>query len=1835
MANISPNISPSSIISSPSISRANTPRIYKKRPLEYCDDKALKRRKHVLTASLFKPPIPNVIVLPQDQTQTTQFELQSQNNKISSTYPFPFIVQAPMKRDTIMQQPNIPTELAQILPQSNSTLKSDPPNFHLLKHINPLVLVCVGDLIDSPTHFLEKDIKKSLLFKDVCDSMLPNANRSWKVCLSPESLVLFIINYLTSVSNGGIVMKELLETMLVYAKMGEHDWMQVYYQFNNSIWKMQVSHLARLAAYQSNSNVMIMQSAISLVNGVNNALCSLSELKKFPDFIVVLYNNSIQTNKPLEFCVIVLNKYISKTIQEQDVQVSKDKINLNFTKSVDEDQIRKLLYKRSQLLRDRALPPFRATSFSTYCTAAMLERVLPQTSSIVEYQPKGPFKQQEIAALTLLKKVKGLRNSVTDTSFISNFTSVDFYIFVPTTPTLYWQTIERLSESNLIKDAIRAQLNDERIPSIALAESHVIKLDLSQVVNPELIALINTVQTRTNTLFICVQDNAHRFTTLSNGSMQPNNSSVVVSNPCLAYMNLLHMPNVLSLAVTSSPLSLLNSQSSIPPENEVNWRETEINPCHLTYPQGAHYQDIESILEEDTDVKLFEDTVFEDKVEQLCQHSKYEDSTFDIIRARLLAQEYTTALLKLTGQAKNLTCSGETFSMLHDLISQPMNNNYGYGPMIALRVHSTDVGKFVYDQLVNARKDVGLQYRFEIILDDGSQDLSIDPYFVQRMRTWKFGKHANDKGAYQYSYFSALKLHQTTWQPKTYLQLNNLPCILIVAGDERGGETLPKSVSHYDLRLVSGISVTSHSLNLDLGYIHHYVDSQKTPKKDRANTQCMSQSGILPKSLLQNSIFVQESNPDESLDCVTNGLGGNNNEDFRMNTEDPPEQIGDSNEDSLPMISISPAKSPLSQISNTSSHSSNKKFSIEHLTSNIEPTVTSHLMETEEAISTDIADGPSSGRNSVISSFSDPEINQHPQEFQSTQTEPVQAARSTIWKTPAQGMDYTSVGVSKPQISNSMPHTIKYKPNAIQQSSRLLKPHPLSSLHNISMSSLNSREEIITEADDFDDEDEDDAIGVPDYYNTLTCLLSRPYKNILTSKFATLNIRNILPPSRNLIFEENLDRQPQNNTSDYGKLSKYYRQWASPCTNHIDLIRASLSSKFQIGKLQPISTRFLLTGPPQVGKTGAYILFIKLLQDLVHSSNFVKIYDKFECENSTSNPRSPASTNTSNFSLPKSMDILKSKFDSNPINLYQHERLSKLIYIEGESPKRSFPAQTFVSHTQGASPELNSEYRVTNASSVIIKEEIQSPVHEDETYISTHNFNELPTPKFDHSTPMKEDCFSVIQQLPDLAYAYDKSHSCPHCVEYYGRLNNLAIELTYKMNNGQGPQLKFYIPQQHIVNFQYTANKTLVRMNLAFYERENPMKPENFICRTPIFTPSTGRAKSGLFNLAHVMKHQKHIHIIVVNENEVFEYRKKWPTHIIMAVPNLPEFYSLGGVMEFIKQFSTENYNAHERVVLNQNYIIWPYILILSDSCLMFKSTPAQLEPPNTSQNNCITLFDILKFIEVDPEFIKYGAMSVRQWTSKSVPEENFTKSFLNTSFLYLHVAMLKDVHFDPLSHTFIAADVTLKLLAFGIPFCRINNFSYIKKFIKNGGESFHDSTYNKVRYNLLCNPEKFIGTPDCDQASSITVSGSYIMEAYLQKAASKIFPLANSRDHPVLQVNKFMNFSDNTFVSFVHEKTHSNHGQHKDTKYGGLLIFSSEMLEDSKFLKNFQFVHGATICLVVTKNRLNLRKEITRLNLEDSWRFKLSNESFTLCALECQPLYFYTGRYDVLQESN
>lgn len=53
----------------------------------------------------------------------------------------------------------------------------------------------------------------------------------------------------------------------------------------------------------------------------------------------------------------------------------------------------------------------------------------------------------------------------------------------------------------------------------------------------------------------------------------------------------------------------------------------------------------------------------------------------------------------------------------------------------------------------------------------------------------------------------------------------------------------------------------------------------------------------------------------------------------------------------------------------------------------------------------------------------------------------------------------------------------------------------------------------------------------------------------------------------------------------------------------------------------------------------------------------------------------------------------------------------------------------------------------------------------------------------------------------------------------------------------------------------------------------------------------------------------------------------------------------------------------------------------------------------------------------------------------------------------------------------------------------------------------------------------------------------------------------------------------------------------------------------------------GATLC-VICPNRSALRQTVVRLELEDEWRFRLSDEFQTANAKEDQPLFFLTGTH-------
>lgn len=70
----------------------------------------------------------------------------------------------------------------------------------------------------------------------------------------------------------------------------------------------------------------------------------------------------------------------------------------------------------------------------------------------------------------------------------------------------------------------------------------------------------------------------------------------------------------------------------------------------------------------------------------------------------------------------------------------------------------------------------------------------------------------------------------------------------------------------------------------------------------------------------------------------------------------------------------------------------------------------------------------------------------------------------------------------------------------------------------------------------------------------------------------------------------------------------------------------------------------------------------------------------------------------------------------------------------------------------------------------------------------------------------------------------------------------------------------------------------------------------------------------------------------------------------------------------------------------------------------------------------------------------------------------------------------------------------------------------------------------------------------------------------------------------------------------------------------------NSRKLSSAKVFAPF-FAPGATLC-VICPNRSSLRQTVVRLELEEEWRFRLSDEFQTANAKEDQPLFFLTGKH-------
>ncbi|XP_042559718.1 GREB1-like protein isoform X2 [Clupea harengus] len=630
--------------------------------------------------------------------------------------------------------------------------------------------------------------------------------------------------------------------------------------------------------------------------------------------------------------------------------------------------------------------------------------------------------------------------------------------------------------------------------------------------------------------------------------------------------------------------------------------------------------------------------------------------------------------------------------------------------------------------------------------------------------------------------------------------------------------------------------------------------------------------------------------------------------------------------------------------------------------------------------------------------------------------------------------------------------------------------------------------------------------------------------------------------------------------------SLYYRKWTCAKKHHAD---------FE-GPAAPHPRRLLLSGPPQVGKTGAYLQFLRILFRMLIRLLEVDVYDEEELEEDLAEVADGIPATVTRW--PDMEDIRKMPFD--PYSRDPKFRHSSILYSEKMANK-----------PKGLKSETVNE------------------------------------------TPAKRDTVSI--RLSPYA-SHNAFHHCEHCHHYCeaGPATQLS-DCTFHAFTfcssmlGEEVQLHFIIPKAKERHFIFNQEGShLESMRLPLLSDKDPS------LKSPIFTPTTGRQEHGLLNIYHAMEGADHLHILVVKQYEMPLYRKYWPNHILLVLPAMFNSSGVGAARFMIKELSYHNLELErnrqeEQGVRRQD--VWPFILMMDDSCVLWNAHHYAQDSSGAPEVTSVSLKTVLRHMEATPKIAMYAMCGVRKWSSglalrpTTVP---FSRCHLH-DFIMLNVDLTQNVQYDLNRYTSEEVDFNLRANSSGLLVCRFNHFSLMKKHIPFGG---HKDFLIKPKLMGLesstpISASQYVCAPDHEH-TLLAAPAQFLLEKFLQSCSHRLFPKAvHNASNPVLSIDSYLNLGPEVSVCYMSSRPHSVNLDLQGLVFSGLLLYLCDSFVVSGLLKKFHFMKGATLC-VICQDRSSLRQTIVRLELEDEWQFRLRDEFQTANCSEDRPLYFLTGRH-------
>ncbi|XP_057707848.1 protein GREB1 [Corythoichthys intestinalis] len=1295
----------------------------------------------------------------------------------------------------------------------------------------------------------------------------------------------------------------------------------------------------------------------------------------------------------------------------------------------------------------------------------------------VEWRDIRPI--QLAVARKLLSHVCAIADSSTQNLDLVSFDRVSFLILVPPSEVTFQQTVLHLWSSGVLQELGSVE---QECVSQREAERYVVKMDQGAQVRVD--SLIQEAHSNSYTLYILVHDHAHWD--ISSASYCNTESDLGLVDQLLNSRQVRDAPNILILHVTSFPFALQTQYTRISPYNEIHWPSSFSNDVDL-YHERTRYFGVSELLESTRSGSTLPlmrcDSSFESMASAL--EERFPKLHSAVIRTTVLIHHYCTALMAVSGRiggSHNLHkhTSVETLAIVQALLSAAQQCPAHHGHMILLRIPSLALAAWAHRRLSRVRRQLGLEERFEIILGNPSQPLNIGHSFIDQIKLW-------------------LKIQEADWVPRTYLELEALPCILILSGAEPQGESLPRSLKYCDLRVISCSYLQRTTIEQELGLAAYLLKTESRSPHNPGPASDVLESDAEKLSSTDNE--EEEGQENESSPASSNQPLQSSPD---VGTSDPfPTQSSSSTSPNAPKSTMDTTPSPSK--AQLAPQTSSQSF-LYPQTSLLHPSQS--LAQTYSLVQPIFHPQISLVPTSAQPYFQTLPLHHitHPQPPQ--QPVPVRPRRH-----PSKS---TSSSSSSPRASS--PHLTCSWARGVSRPPSVLLPRALY--------------DIITA---------NDGSGLP------RCTSFLPHMSVAwASSFRPLLSKMMTCTEQSL----------------------YYRQWTVPRAYHMD---SNNRTEGRSDNFHP--RRLLLSGPPQVGKTGAYLHFLGILSRMLIRLMEVDIYNEDEINFNIQ-------ADEVKYKPPNALwpdpDVMKTLPFDYTVHDPKYDDIS-LVYCPGYKPASD-----------------------------------GNPAHQEDVCLRRR------------TTRIKLSKYA----------AFNTYHHCEQCHLYLGfnpryqmyESTLHAFTFTHLLL-GEEIQLYFIIPKskEHYFSFNQPGGQ-LEGMRLPLAADRSPD-----CIKSPIFTPTTGRHEHGLFNLYHAMDGASHLHILVVKEYEMAVYKKYWPNHILLVLPPVFNGAGIGAAHFLIKELSYHNLElerSRRQEGSGPTGDVWPFIILADDSCVMWNVI--DFDARNGPVEHSASLKHVLQHMEGCPDLTHYGLCGIRKWSGRVLTDPNerepFSRGHLH-DFLLLNVDRSQNVQYDQNRFTCHDVDFTLRLHSAGLLVCRFNNFSVMKKQIAIGGYRTFIIKTKMTDVPTSVGPSQYVCAPDSKHLFLATPA-QLLLEKYLQHTSHKLFPLSTKNyEHPVLSVDCYINLGPEVTVCFVSSRPHSVNICTTGLLFSGLLLCFADAFVTPSFLKKFTFLKGATLC-VISADRSALRQTVGRLELEEEWRFRLSDEFQTANAKEDRPLFFLTGKH-------